>query len=154
MLNAKTDLFGGVAGRGQGASEIRVPTRAEAQETVLAALLGTPLREPHRNPLDWFVSLIVHVIVLAAVIVAPLFFTQVLDTSSLQLTYLVAPAPPAAPSPPPAAPVVQTMAPRKAALTPSKLVAPPRFPGKLPCCMSRKLRHKSEAESLAASRVE
>ena len=127
MLDAKTDLFGGVAWEG-GATQIRVPTRAEAQETVLAALLATPLREQHRNPLDWFVSLIVHVIVLTAVIVAPLFFTQVLDTSSLQLTYLVAPAPPAAPSPPPAVAVVQRMAPRKVALTPSKLVAPSAIP--------------------------
>ena len=127
MLNAKTDLFGGVAWEG-GASEIRVPTRAEAQETVLAALLATPLREQHRNPLDWFVSLIVHVIFLTAVIVAPLFFTQVLDTSSLQLTYLVAPAPPAAPSPPPAVAVVQRMAPRRVALATSKLVAPAVIP--------------------------
>ena len=126
MVYAKADMFGGVVWQGTGGTAFRVPTRAEAQETVLAALLATPLREPHRNPLDWFVSLIVHVIVLAAVIVAPLFFTQVLDTSSLQLTYLVAPAPPAAPSPPPAAAVVQRMAPRKAALTPSKLVAPCR----------------------------
>jgi protein TonB len=128
MLSAKMDVFGGVAWEGSGNSAIRVPTRAEAQNTVLAALLETPLREPHRNPLDWLVSLLVHVIVVAAVVLAPLFFTQMIDMHSLQLTYLVTPAPPAAPSPPPAVAAVQRVVPRRAALVPSKLMAPSVIP--------------------------
>jgi len=128
MLSAKADLFGGIVWEGKNGNEIRVPTRTEAQSTVLTALLDTPLHEQRRNPLDWFISLAVHAVVLAALIVAPLFFTQVIDVSSLQLTYLVTPAPPAAPSPPPAAPAVQKIAPRKVALVPSRLVAPAVIP--------------------------
>lgn len=129
MLSAKMDLFGGVAWQGSGGSAIRVPTRTEAQDTVLHALLETPLREERRNPLDWLVSLLVHTVVLAALIVAPLFFTQVIDVHDLQLTYLVTPSPPAPPSPPPAAPAVQKLAPRKVApLVPSRLVAPSVIP--------------------------
>jgi len=128
MLDAKMDLFGGAVWQGGGRKEIRVPTRAEAQDTVLSALLETPLREQHRNPLDWFVSLLIHAVVLTALIVAPLFFTQVIDLHSLQLTYLVSPSPPAPPSPPPTAAVVQRLAPRKVALTPSKLTAPAMIP--------------------------
>ncbi len=129
MLSAKMDLFGGVAWQGSGGSGIRVPTHAEAQDTVLHALLETPLREQCRNPLDWVVSLVVHAVVLAALIVAPLFFTQVIDVHSLQLTYLVTPSPPAPPSPPPAAPAVQKLALRKVApLVPSRLVAPSVIP--------------------------
>jgi len=122
------DLFGGVAWQGSG-SAIRVPTRMEAQDTVLHALLETSLRGEHRNPLDWLVSLLVHAVVLAALIVAPLFFTQVIDVHNLQLTYLVAPSPPAPPSPPPVAAAVQKLVPRKAApLVPSRLVAPSVIP--------------------------
>jgi protein TonB len=129
MLSAKMDLFGGVAWQGSGGSAIRVPTRTEAQDTVLHALLETPLREERRNPLDWLVSLLVHTVVLAALIVAPLFFTQVIDVHDLQLTYLVTPSPPAPPSLPPAAPAVQKLAPRKVApLVPSRLVAPSVIP--------------------------
>lgn len=129
MLSAKMDLFGGVAWQGSGGSAIRVPTRTEAQDTVLHALLETTLREERRNPLDWLVSLLVHTVVLAALIVAPLFFTQVIDVHDLQLTYLVTPSPPAPPSPPPAAPAVQKLAPRKVApLVPSRLVAPSVIP--------------------------
>jgi periplasmic protein TonB len=129
MLSAKMDLFGGVAWQASGGSAIRVPTRTEAQDTVLHALLETPLREQHRNPLDWLVSLLVHAVVLAALIVAPLLFTQVIDVHDLQLTYLVTPSPPAPPSPPPAAPAVQKLAPRKVApLVPSRLVAPSVIP--------------------------
>jgi protein TonB len=127
MLSAKMDLFGGVAWEKTGGG-IRVPTRAEAQNTVLTALLETPLRRQHANPWDWIVSVAVHAIVLTAVVVAPLLFTQVIDIHNLQLTYLVTPAPPAAPAPPPAAAVVQKMVPRRAALVPSKLVAPAVIP--------------------------
>ena len=74
-------------------------------------------------------SLIVHVIVVAAVIILPLFFTQVIDVHNLQLTYLVTPAPPAAAPAPPAAPIVQKMVPRKVVpLVPSRLVAPAIIP--------------------------
>ena len=54
-----------------------------------------------------------------------------IDLRSLQLTYLVAPAPPAAPPPPAPAAVVQKMTRRLVPLTPSKLVAPAVIPQKV-----------------------
>jgi periplasmic protein TonB len=131
MATAKMDMFGGVVWGATAKDHIRVPSSVEAQRTVLNALLDSPLREQHRNPLDWVVSLAVHAVVLTAVVIAPLFFTQVIDLRSLQLTYLVAPAPPAAPPPPAPAAVVQKMTRRLVPLTPSKLVAPAVIPQKV-----------------------
>lgn len=131
MLTAKTEMFEGAVWNIAPKTEIRVPNSAEAQRTVLNALLDSALHEQHRNPLDWVVSLAMHAIALAALIMAPLYFTQMLDLHALQLTYLVAPAPPAAP-PPPAPAVVQKLVPRKfVPLTPSKLVAPSAIPQKV-----------------------
>jgi len=131
MQNVKVDVFGGVVwGQGQ-KKEFRVPSSAEAQERVLAELLETPLRPQHRNPLDWAVSVVIHAIVLAAVLMAPLLFTQGIDLRNLELTYLVAPAPPPPPSPPPllraARTGVQNTRPVKAAGILSRLVAPSRI---------------------------
>jgi periplasmic protein TonB len=77
-----------------------------AQETFVSALLEVPCEYKHRNPLEWILSLVAHVIVIAALIVTPLYFTQSLDLKAFQNTWLVAPAPPP-PPPPPAAPVIQ-----------------------------------------------
>jgi len=128
MLGATAELFHEPVWGTSSASSIRVPSRAEAQERVLSALLETPLEEKHRNPLDWLISLVIHVVVIAALVIAPLLFTQVIDVHNLQLTYLVAPAAPAAPAP--AAPVaIQKAAPRKLlALNPAKLTAPALVP--------------------------
>ena len=102
-------------------SSMRVPIRAEAQEKVLSALLETPLEQKRRNPLDWLLSLIIHAVVLAVLVIVPLVFTQVIDLHNLQLTYLVAPAPPAAAPPP--APFVAQKAPAAKLLpvSPAKL---------------------------------
>ena len=132
MLNAKMDVFGAAVWDATPVAELRVPSSTESQQTVLKALLETPLREQHRNPLDWVVSVIAHAIVVAALVIAPLLFTQVIDVHNLQLTYLVAPAPPAAPPPPAPAAAVQKMAPHKSVpLTPSKLMAPSVIPRKV-----------------------
>jgi len=132
MLRARINMFGGAVWGATPEARFRVPDSVEAQETVLKALLETPLGRQRRNPLDWLVSVILHAILLAAVTVAPLCFTQVMDLHSLQLTYLVTPSPPAAA--PPAAPtaVAQKIAPRKPmSVMPSKLVAPVVIPQKV-----------------------
>jgi periplasmic protein TonB len=77
-----------------------------AQDTFISALLEVPCEYRHRNPLEWAISLVVHIVVIAALIITPLYFTQSLDLKAFQNTWLVAPAPPP-PPPPPAAPVVQ-----------------------------------------------
>lgn len=131
MATARMHVFGGAVWGGNTKSSIRVPTFAEAQQTVLKALLDSPLRLQRRNPLDWVVSLIVHATVLAVLVIAPLFFTQVIDLHNFQLTYLVTPSPPAAP-PPPAAAVVHKMASSKLVpRLPSQLVAPAAIPEKV-----------------------
>jgi len=131
MLGATVEVFGAAVWDGSSASPMRVPSRAEAQERVLSALLETPLEEKHRNPLDWLISLVIHVVVIAVLVIAPLLFTQVIDVHNLQLTYLVAPTVPAAP-PPPAPVSVQKAAPRKLLpLNPAKLTAPALVPRKI-----------------------
>lgn len=87
--------------------------RRTAQDTFISAMLEAPCEYQPRNPLELVGSLVVHVLVITALIVAPLYFTQSLDLQAFQNTWLVAPTPPP-PPPPPAAPmarqVVKSMA--------------------------------------------
>lgn len=82
------------------------PEKAEtstqkAQETFVAALLEEPSeQQKHRNPLEWLLSVSVHLAVLAALIIIPLYFTQTLNVKAFQTTWLEAPPPPAPPPPP------------------------------------------------------
>jgi TonB family protein len=130
MLSARVDVFPGAVWGVQSKAKIPVPTSTEAQERVLNALLDSALHDEHRNPLDFVASVAVHGLVLAALIIVPMLFTQVIDLRALQLTYLVAPMPPAAAAPPPpAAAVVQKLAPRKLVpFNPAQLVAPSVIP--------------------------
>jgi len=82
----------------------------EAQATVLRGLLDTPLARNRRDPVRWLLATTIHVAVVAAVVVLPLAFTEVLDTRNLQATYLALPRPPApaAPPSPPDLPVRRT----------------------------------------------
>jgi periplasmic protein TonB len=66
----------------------------------LHALLATPVSEKKpRKPLKLVISLLLHAAVLAALVMLPLYFSQVLDVKAYQQTMLVAPP---APAPPPA----------------------------------------------------
>ena len=56
-----------------------------------------------RSPLDWVVSIILHFVVLAFLLLLPLYFTSKLDIQRFNLTFLAAPMAPAAPPPPPMA---------------------------------------------------
>lgn len=111
-------------------SESKRPMRRvgaeEARATVLRGLLDAPLDHRERNPVDWVVSLVVHVLIVSAVIIAPLAFTQSIDLRNLQLTYLTVPRPPAAARPPvPAAAVQQVrrlIRPIQSALTAPSLI--------------------------------
>ena len=85
---------------------LRPVSAEEAQETVLRGLLDTPMDKRRQNPFDFMVSTTIHVAVVAALVIIPLAFTQVIDLNNFQATYLAMPRPPAAaPAPlPPAAP--------------------------------------------------
>jgi protein TonB len=108
---------------------LRQVPREEAQQAFVRGMLDTPTEHGHRNPIDWAVSLGVHVLLVAAAVVVPLFFTQVLDLHNFAVTYLALPRPPAAAPAP--APVVQRVSRPVHAIVPSKLTAPIAIPRKV-----------------------
>jgi periplasmic protein TonB len=81
---------------------IRQVAVADAQAVFLRGLLDTPTDHPQRNSIDWIVSLALHILIVGAVVVAPLAFTEGIDLRAFQLTHLTVPKPPAAAPPPPA----------------------------------------------------
>jgi protein TonB len=107
------------------------PPRMEPLQDVFAeAIIEETSIHQRRNPLDWAVSLAVHTAVLVALLILPLYFTNVLDVQKFNLTFLVAPLPPPAPPPPP---MVSRVAPRVVptptrTYTPGKLTAPSFIP--------------------------
>lgn len=133
MLSTRTEVFSGVVWDQNPKRQYRVPSPTESQQRVLTALLDTPLKSEHRNPLDWVVSLGIHAILLAAVLIAPLFFTNAIDMKNLELTYLVTPLVPSAPPPPPpaAAAIQKALAPRIVPFVPGRLVAPSAIPQRI-----------------------
>ena len=70
-----------------------------------------------RGAAEWTLSFAVHAAIIAALVIAPLYFTQAINPQQLELTYLVAPPMPSAPPPPP--PPAAALAPRP---TPTKVV--------------------------------
>ena len=106
---------------------LRVPKAEEAQETFLRGMLDTPTEKGRRNPLDWLVSVAIHVIVMAALVIVPLLFTDVLDLRNIQVTFLAVPRPPAAaPAPKPTA--IQKVVRPVRVFSAAKLTAPVAIP--------------------------
>ncbi|HTX15786.1 MAG TPA: energy transducer TonB [Candidatus Baltobacteraceae bacterium] len=105
-------------------------TTAEAQATFLRGMLDIPSQHAIRNPAEWLISLAAHVVIVGAVLIAPLLFTQVLDLHSFQAVFLVAPRPPAAAPPPAPAQALRTARPLAQADI-SKLTAPAVIPAKV-----------------------
>jgi TonB family protein len=122
---------------------LRRPTPEEAEEFILRGLLDTPTERDHRNPRDWVVSLLVHVAVVGAVVVAPLLFTQVIDQNAFQATFLVPRPPAAAPAPPAVRKVLKNVA---RAIATSHFTAPAAIP-------QRTIIVKEEAPDIAAAGV-
>ena len=92
------------------------------------ALLELPTaHQRRRNPLDWAVSLIVHVTLIAALLAVPLYFNETLDLKAFSLTMLVA-VPPPPPPPPPAATARQIVRPKMADLVSHGLMTPTFIP--------------------------
>jgi periplasmic protein TonB len=104
------------------------PPNAQPEDTFMKALLELPCEYKHRDPLEWACSVLLHAAAITALIIAPLYFTQVIDLNAFQNTWLVAPAPPG-PPPPPAAPVVQrTMKSVARLMQGGKMMAPSAIP--------------------------
>ena len=81
--------------------------RPQAVDTFMKAMLELPSEYKHRNPLEWVCAALFHAVVIAALIIAPLYFTDAIDLRAFQNTWLAEPAPPGPPPPPAAAPQVQ-----------------------------------------------
>jgi periplasmic protein TonB len=99
MLSA-IEVFGEAVWHGGGASTAASRNAAAAQQTFIRGMLEIPSQEDHRNPAELAASLLLHIVIVAAVIAAPLLFTRTIDLSSFEQTFLVAPRPPAAVPPP------------------------------------------------------
>ncbi len=92
----------------------------QLHDVLIDILLEETSIHQRRSPFDWVVSFSFHIAIVAVFIVLPLYFTTGLDTQKLNLTFLAAPAMPAAAPPP--APVAPT--PRPARVTPPKVITP------------------------------
>jgi periplasmic protein TonB len=115
--NVKTVGSGNVAGAAQ-------------QDRFIDAMFDmSPSETKRRPPLRLAVSALVHILVIAAALIIPIYFADnSIDFKAMTATYLVAPIPPAPPPPP--APAVQrevAQATRRT-FTPTVLVAPREIP--------------------------
>jgi len=102
--------------------------QTRANERFVAAMLETPFCKPaRRSPLDWGVSLVLHFVIVAIVVLIPLYFTQSLDLRAFTTTFLVGPPPPPAPAAPPAQKMIRS-APTERLLKAGKLMSPVVIP--------------------------
>ncbi len=101
----------------------------EGQALFDGALLDNTVHK--RKTADWLISFAVHAAIVAALVIVPMFFTQALDLTRSEITYLAAPPTPYAPPPPPAAAVSVTPATRRPQIRPSTLTMPIAIPRKV-----------------------
>ena len=59
----------------------------------MKAMLELPSEFKHRNPLEWVCAALLQAAVIAALIIAPLYFTDAIDLKAFQNTWLAEPAP-------------------------------------------------------------
>jgi periplasmic protein TonB len=108
------------------------PQNEQLHDVFAETMLEKSSVRQRRSPLDWAISLMVHVIVLGTLLLLPLYFTTGLDVHKYNLTFLAPPLSPAAPPPPPmratssVTRAVQKLTPRT--YTPDKLTAPSFIP--------------------------
>ena len=112
---------------------IQLGSRADDPRRQLFAesLLELSETRPGRRTLDFATSMTVHALLIATLILIPLYFTEAIDLKQFTQTFLVAPPPP--PPPPPAAPAVLKVrtAMRRVLMTNGKLLAPTAIPQKI-----------------------
>jgi protein TonB len=98
------------------------PQKVEPARGVFAeAMLEDASTHQRRSALDWVAAIVVHVVILAALLILPLYFTTGLNFQKVNLTYLAPPTPLAAPPP---APMAASAAPRPARVTPVRVYTP------------------------------
>ena len=117
-------------------SRVALPLPPTVQKDVfLNALLEMPTtKQPRRSPLEWAGAMALHVVILAALIIIPLYFTGTISLPEDAKVPLIAPPPPLAPPPPPAGGAVAphiTHPKAKLNYTLHKLTAPTAIPKKV-----------------------
>jgi protein TonB len=100
MLSA-IEVLSEAVWQGSATSPPRLQNGASGQQTFIRGMLEMPTQEDPRNPAQLVASFLLHILIVAVVIIAPLLFTGTIDLSGFEQTFLVAPRPPAA-APPPA----------------------------------------------------
>jgi len=115
---------------GEPARPVRLPSTTQ-NDVFLGALLEMPTtKSVRRSPLEWAAATGLHVVILAALIIVPLYTTGTIQLDNFKNTPLAAP--PAAPPPPP--PAGRAVAPHITSKRPSltytagKLTAPAAIP--------------------------
>jgi len=84
--------------RGSGFS-LTLPA-AVKKDVFLNALLEVPVAKPsRRNPLEWAGAMSLHLVILAALIIVPLYTTGTIHAPDYDAVPLIAPAPPPLPAP-------------------------------------------------------
>ena len=102
--------------------------QTRANDRFVSAMLETPFCQPaRRSPLDWGVSLVLHILIVAIAVLIPLYYTQSLDLRGFTTTFLVGPPPPPPPAPPAAQKLVRS-APTEKLLKAGKLMSPVVIP--------------------------
>jgi protein TonB len=102
---------------------VLAPPKVEPKHDVFAeAMLEDTSSHQRRSAFDWVVSIGVHIVILAMLLILPLYFTAGLDSQRFHLTFLAAPATPLAAPPP--APMVSSAAAHPARVTPARVFAP------------------------------
>ena len=110
-----------------------IPVTASASANVLdEALLGDSFAGHRHTAAEWLISIGVHAAIVAAVLIVPLLYTQVIDLHQFEVTYLAAPLVPAPPPPPPPAAAVVRQVQRKVLPATAKLTMPIAIPKKIP----------------------
>jgi protein TonB len=104
------------------------------KDVFLNALLETPIAKgPRRNPMEWAGAMALHAVILAALIIIPLYTTGTISLPEYDEVPLVAPPPPPPPPAAAAAPVAPHVVRPKATLTYKlhQLTAPTAIPKKV-----------------------
>lgn len=108
-----------------------VPLPPRERNFFSEALLEASSSRHPRPTTKLLFSICLHILVLLALLLPPLYFTDTLDLSQFTQTFLVAPPPPPPPPPAPEAVVKSKSAPRRMLLSGGKLMAPTAVPSKI-----------------------
>lgn len=117
-------------------ARIVLPDIAPQQRVLSESLLENSTTRQRRSPVDWALSLFIHIGILSLLIFVPLFFTQGIDMKHLETTLLIAPMPPMAAPPPPPAALARVARTMPKVFTPGKITAPTFIPKATPATTS------------------